>query len=55
MLVQSMNVRCEAQQWTDLEVLDLPECSRGAFRGRRPKIVSPFHPSFIVLWPTYSV
>lgn len=28
-----------AQQWTDLEVLDLTGCSRGAFRGRKPRTV----------------
>lgn len=29
-----------AQQWTDVEVIDLPVISRCAFRGRRPKMVS---------------
>lgn len=29
-----------AQQWEDLEVLDVPSCARGAIRGRRPGTVS---------------
>ncbi len=29
-----------AQQWTDVEVLDLEPCSRGAIRGRRPNAVT---------------
>ena len=28
-----------AQQWTDIEVVDLTSCSRAALRGRRPKSV----------------
>lgn len=30
-----------AQGWEDLDVFDVPSCSRGAFKGRRPKTVSP--------------
>ncbi|KAI1796013.1 tRNA intron endonuclease [Ganoderma leucocontextum] len=26
-----------AQQWTDLELIELPRCSRCAIRGRRPQ------------------
>ncbi|KAJ3553491.1 hypothetical protein NM688_g3579 [Phlebia brevispora] len=36
-LFQTYNDLALAQQWEDLEVLDLPSCSRGSFRGRRPK------------------
>ncbi|KAL6302855.1 tRNA intron endonuclease [Sparassis latifolia] len=38
-LARSLNVRRKnsAQQWTDLEVLELKTCSRGALRGRRPR------------------
>ncbi|KAI0346051.1 hypothetical protein BDW22DRAFT_943248 [Trametopsis cervina] len=35
-LFQTFNDLKLAQQWEDLEVLDVPACSRGAFRGRRP-------------------
>ncbi|PCH40198.1 hypothetical protein WOLCODRAFT_131285 [Wolfiporia cocos MD-104 SS10] len=36
-LFQTYNDLTLAQQWTDVEVIDLAPCSRGAFRGRRPK------------------
>jgi len=36
-LFQTYNDLKLAQQWEDLEVLDVPSCSRGAFRGRRLK------------------
>jgi len=36
-LFQTYNDLLLTQQWTDLEVLDLGGCSRGAFRGRRPR------------------
>ena len=32
-----------AQRWNELELLDLPQCGRCAFRGRRPENVSGFH------------
>lgn len=31
------------QQWSDLEVVDLPKCERCAFRGRRPENVCFFN------------
>jgi tRNA-splicing endonuclease subunit Sen15 len=41
---------CTAQQWSELEVVELPECGRCGFRGGRPENVSsslmslqPFH------------
>ncbi|KAI0087866.1 tRNA intron endonuclease [Irpex rosettiformis] len=36
-LFQTYNDLKLAQQWEDLQILDLPACSRGAFKGRRPK------------------
>ncbi|GBE84848.1 Probable tRNA-splicing endonuclease subunit [Sparassis crispa] len=36
-LFQTYNDLLYAQQWTDLEVLELKTCSRGALRGRRPR------------------
>jgi hypothetical protein len=30
---------CTAQQWSELEVVDLPECGRCGFRGGRPENV----------------
>ncbi|KZT73864.1 hypothetical protein DAEQUDRAFT_702864 [Daedalea quercina L-15889] len=36
-LFQTFNDLKLAQQWTDLEVVDLASCSRGALRGRRPR------------------
>ncbi|KAI0070036.1 hypothetical protein K474DRAFT_1670477 [Panus rudis PR-1116 ss-1] len=36
-LFQTYNDLALSQQWTDLEIIDVPECSRGALRGRRPK------------------
>ncbi|EKM51852.1 uncharacterized protein PHACADRAFT_199356 [Phanerochaete carnosa HHB-10118-sp] len=36
-LFQTYNDLKLAQQWEDLEVLDVPACARGAFKGRRPK------------------
>jgi len=38
-LFQTYNDLALAQRWTDVEVLDLVSCSRGAFRGRRPQTV----------------
>ncbi|EMD31440.1 tRNA-splicing endonuclease subunit Sen15 [Gelatoporia subvermispora B] len=37
-LFQTYNDLKLAQQWSDLEVLDLPSCSRGALRGKRPQM-----------------
>lgn len=37
-LFQTYNDLKFAQQWTDLEIIDLSSCSRGALRGRRPKM-----------------
>jgi len=37
-LFQTFNDITLAQQWTDVEVIDLPVISRCAFRGRRPKM-----------------
>ncbi|KAH9841486.1 tRNA intron endonuclease [Rhodofomes roseus] len=37
-LFQTYNDLKLAQQWTDLEVVDLTSCSRGALKGRRPKV-----------------
>lgn len=37
-LFQTYNDLKLAQQWTDLEVVDLPSCSRGALRGKRPQM-----------------
>ncbi|KAI0917125.1 hypothetical protein AcW1_007598 [Taiwanofungus camphoratus] len=42
-LFQTYNDLKLAQQWSDLEVLDLTSCSRGALRGRRPKMESVLH------------
>ena len=28
-----------AQKWTDIQVLELPKCGRGAIRGLRPSLV----------------
>jgi len=36
-LFQTYNDILSAQQWSDVEVLDLPSCSRGAVTGRRPQ------------------
>ncbi|TFK52347.1 hypothetical protein OE88DRAFT_1657557 [Heliocybe sulcata] len=33
---QAYNDLLYAQQWRDLEVIDLPKCSRCGFRGRKP-------------------
>ncbi|KAH7924539.1 hypothetical protein BV22DRAFT_1035053 [Leucogyrophana mollusca] len=35
-LFQVYNDLLLAQRWSDIEVLDLPACSRGAIKGRRP-------------------
>ncbi|OSD01654.1 hypothetical protein PYCCODRAFT_1478383 [Trametes coccinea BRFM310] len=35
-LFQTYNDLKLAQQWTDLEVIEIPGCSRCALRGRRP-------------------
>ncbi|KAL1947693.1 hypothetical protein VTO73DRAFT_13417 [Trametes versicolor] len=35
-LFQTYNDLKFAQQWTDLEIIELAECSRCAIRGRRP-------------------
>ncbi|KAI0831158.1 tRNA intron endonuclease [Trametes gibbosa] len=35
-LFQTYNDLKLAQQWTDIEIIDLPECSRCGLRGRRP-------------------
>ncbi|KAI0771385.1 tRNA intron endonuclease [Irpex lacteus] len=35
-LFQTYNDLKLAQQWEDLQILDLPACSRGGFKGRRP-------------------
>jgi len=34
---QAYNDLLYAQQWKDLEVVDLPKCSRCGFRGRKPE------------------
>jgi tRNA-splicing endonuclease subunit Sen15 len=31
---------CTAQQWSELEIVDLPRCGRCGFRGSRPENVS---------------
>ncbi len=31
---------CTAQQWSEIEVVDLPKCGRCGFRGRRHENVS---------------
>ncbi|KAM5539021.1 hypothetical protein V8D89_007244 [Ganoderma adspersum] len=36
-LFQTYNDLKLAQQWTDLELIELPGCSRSAIRGRRPQ------------------
>ncbi|KDQ62759.1 hypothetical protein JAAARDRAFT_470479 [Jaapia argillacea MUCL 33604] len=36
-IFQTYNDLLLAQQWTDLDVVDLPSCSRCGFRGRRPQ------------------
>ncbi|KZT02037.1 uncharacterized protein LAESUDRAFT_738899 [Laetiporus sulphureus 93-53] len=36
-LFQTYNDLKLSQQWSGLEVIDLTACSRGAFRGKRPK------------------
>ncbi|KAF9222969.1 hypothetical protein BS17DRAFT_782888 [Gyrodon lividus] len=33
---QTYNDLTLAQKWTDIEVIDLPECQRGAIKGLRP-------------------
>ncbi|KAH8114430.1 tRNA intron endonuclease [Phellopilus nigrolimitatus] len=35
-LLSTYNDLSLAQMWKDVEVVDIPSCSRGAFRGRRP-------------------
>ncbi|KAI0695997.1 tRNA intron endonuclease [Cytidiella melzeri] len=35
-LLQTYNDLKLAQQWEDLEVFEVPSCSRGAFKGQRP-------------------
>lgn len=39
-MCRGLTVANLAQQWEDLEVLDVPSCARGAIRGRRPGTVS---------------
>ncbi|TDL17857.1 hypothetical protein BD410DRAFT_816364 [Rickenella mellea] len=41
-LFQTYNDLLLAQQWEDLQVIDLPSCSRGAFRGRKPSTETVF-------------
>ncbi|KIM89210.1 hypothetical protein PILCRDRAFT_95170 [Piloderma croceum F 1598] len=36
-LFQAYNDILFAQQWSDVEVIDLASCSRGAVKGRRPQ------------------
>jgi len=36
-LFQTYNDILYTQQWSEVEVLDLPSCSRGAVKGRRPQ------------------
>ncbi|EPQ54676.1 hypothetical protein GLOTRDRAFT_106328 [Gloeophyllum trabeum ATCC 11539] len=36
-IFQAYNDLLLAQQWKDLEVIDLPKCSRCGFRGRKPE------------------
>ncbi|KAI0286403.1 tRNA intron endonuclease [Russula brevipes] len=36
-IFQTYNDLLLAQQWSELEVVDLPQCGRCGFRGRRPE------------------
>jgi hypothetical protein len=40
---------CTAQQWSELEVVDLPECGRCGFRGGRPENVGSSSDEFIAI------
>ncbi|OBZ68968.1 putative tRNA-splicing endonuclease subunit sen15 [Grifola frondosa] len=42
-LFQTYNDLKLAQQWTDLEVIDLTSCSRGVLKGRRPQTDNVLH------------
>ncbi|KAH0838025.1 tRNA intron endonuclease [Lanmaoa asiatica] len=37
-LFQTFNDVTLAQKWTDIEVLELPKCGRGAIKGLRPSL-----------------
>ncbi|RDB24288.1 tRNA-splicing endonuclease subunit SEN15 [Hypsizygus marmoreus] len=42
-LFQAYNDVVFAQQWTDVEVVDLPTCARGAIKGRKPQTDGLLH------------
>jgi len=42
-LFQAYNDVLFAQQWTDVEVIDLQGCSRGAIKGRKPNTETFLH------------
>ncbi|KZP31622.1 hypothetical protein FIBSPDRAFT_916846 [Athelia psychrophila] len=47
-LFQTYNDILFSQQWTDVQPLDLPACSRGAVKGRKPASNSDAEPSCVV-------
>ncbi|KIL00201.1 hypothetical protein PAXRUDRAFT_821901 [Paxillus rubicundulus Ve08.2h10] len=48
---QTYNDLTLAQKWTDIAVIDVPECGRAAIKGLRPPLTTEEHHSVCVVVP----
>ncbi|RDB14916.1 tRNA-splicing endonuclease subunit SEN15 [Hypsizygus marmoreus] len=54
-MFQAYNDVVYAQQWADVEVIELPDCKRGAIKGRKPDTDDVLHVVPCTLAETLSI